>query len=197
VKGKEILTDIKESLNDKVFIKKDLKNYIPFIKYIPLFNEKKIKVIIINEDQSTNTFYKSLPKSYCLNINKKSYILVTKCILRMDDKPCIFYFYNNPFPIFLEHKVSTYKPINLKSEEELNIMDTKDRLNLASVTIDAESLNLAFNTRFIRGLYFGDGMTTKTMLYIVGAVVIGILLILQLTGQVDVLGSLNGMLTGR
>lgn len=190
-----VINELKSGLDEKFHTKKSFWSYIPIIKNF--VKKKQIKVVIINEDSSTNSYVKALPKSYFFEIDKKSYLLVPKCIMRVDNIPVIYYYFNNPFPIHHKFEYSTFKPIDLKTEEELAKMSFEEKTALASVSIDAESLNLAMNTRFIRGLYFGEGMTTKTILYIIGAVLIAILVILQLTGTVDVMGGMNKILTGR
>lgn len=155
------------------------------------FKRGRIRVIIINEDMSYSEYYRKYPKSYTIEIKEKAYFVVAKCIIR-GKYPMLIYFFNNPFPLYLEFRASKLKATDLHSEEQIRGMPEKELVTLSNIYLDAESVYLALNTRFLRGLYEKPGLTLKAWLLIMGAVVLVLLIVLQLTGKVDVMSWFAG-----
>lgn len=153
---------------------------------------KKILLIIINEDGSANEYYKNYPESYIFEIKKLSYVLVPKCIIR-GKIPTLVYFYNNPFPVLFDFEYTKLTAYDLKTSEQLEHIPESEKTTLKNTHIDAQTLNLAFNTRIMKGLYYENNITPKAIILIIGAILIAILIILQVTGVVDVWGMLTGV----
>ena len=70
--------------------------------------------------------------------------------------------------------------------------DIKTQQMLARIKLDAEGLHSLFNTKLIQGMYDNGSLTPKTILIFVIAAFVIILVVLQLTGTVDVMGMLSG-----
>lgn len=168
---------------------------LPIKDALGFLKKNKIRVIIIYEDQSFKEFFLKFPNSYILTIKNKAYFLVPKCIVR-GKYPTITYYYNNPCPIYQKYEVSELKAIDTYSDEQKAKLTTEKKVTLSNVFLDAETINLAFTTRIMRGLYANSIFTLKSFLIIFGVVVFCILLVLQLTGTVDVWGAITGQTLG-
>lgn len=151
----------------------------------------KIRVIIINEDGSFKEHFCNYPPSYAFEINKKSYILVPRSILKGKFPTCIYYF-NNPFPVLFQFKYSELTALSLRGNTQLAQLSTNQKCVLENISIDSETLNLAFNTRVMRGLYSESGITAKHIIIILIVISVVILVFLQVFGIVDVFGMISG-----
>lgn len=152
------------------------------------FGKGPVRILIIQEDQSANEYFMAWPSSYIFTIKDRAYFLVPKCILRMKF-PTLTYSYNNPFPYFLEFQRSTTTSNDLWKGKTENLPDRIKTL-LSEIIIDSEIVQLGFNNRFMRALYSGGGLTLRQWFMIIGAVLVAILVLLQLSGRVDVIGNL-------
>jgi len=161
----------------------------PMFQGKSFFSKGGLRVIIINEDMSANEYFLKLPKSYVIQLKDKSYFLVPKCVLRMKF-PTIIYYYNNPFPIGFKYEKSNVKATDLYNDESLELLNNEIKVHLSNTIIDAEMVKLGFDNRFMKGIYAQGGMTVKNYLLIMGAVLIVILVLLQVSGKVDVMGNL-------
>jgi len=155
------------------------------------FKKGKIRVLVINEDSSFKEHFLKLPDSYVFDIKNKSYLLIPKCVIG-GKFPTIVYFYNNPCPIFFKFEYSKITAQDLRTDEQLKLLTEDERINLAHIHMDSESINLAFNSRVMRGLYARKGLTLKTLIIILAVVLILVLIMLQVFGVVDVWGALTG-----
>lgn len=164
---------------------------LPVAKGFGWFKKNKIRIFLVNEDGSVNEYFLKLPDSYVFDIKKRSYALIGKCVLR-GQYPTMVYFFNNPMPILFKYQSSKLTAQDLRSDNQLALLGDEDRLNLAHVHLDSESLNLAFNSRVMRGLYASHGVTAKTIIIILVVVAVIVLIILHVTGVVDVWGALTG-----
>ena len=154
--------------------------------------QNKLRIIIINEDYSYKDYYVKYPNSYIIEIKKRSYVLIPECILR-GKIPTVLYYYNNPYPLTFKFEYSTVTALSLRNDpEQLKKLSPDKKIMLDNINIDAEALNLAFNTRVMRGLYAQSGITVKGIIIILIVVFIIILIMLQLFGVVDIYGLLTG-----
>ena len=160
------------------------------------FKGGTLRVLVINEDKSYREHFVRFPKSYVIKIINKSYLFVPKCVIR-GKHPTIVYYFNNPFPIDYEFQISTLKAIDLYSEDQKALLDDDVKVYLAKVSVDADIITLGFDNRFMAGMYGQGGLSVKVWLIIMGVVVVLILLFLQLTGKIDIIGSLNSGLGGK
>lgn len=184
---RKILTDLAEGIDEPLDIPEPIKKKL-------FFKAGKVRFLIINEDGSFNEYFHKLPDSYMTEIKGKSYLVLPKCIIR-GKYPTIIYFFNNPFPLLLEFKYSDIQAADLYNSELLDALKPEEKVTLANITLDSEAINLAFNSRVMRGLYARQGITPKVIIIILVVVVVIILLVLQLTGVVDVWGAITGQPT--
>lgn len=155
------------------------------------FKKGKLKVIIIYEDMSYKTYFKNFPKSYFLDIKKKSYLVVAKTIIK-GKYPTVLYFYNNPLPLFLEYEISSLSSLDLKTDEQKKELRENEEVILKNVFLDSEAVNIAFHTKFLKGLYDSAGFTYKSLIIILIVVAVIVLFFLQIFGVVDVIGAISG-----
>lgn len=138
-----------------------------------LFKKGKYRVFIIYEDLSYRDFKVKLKESYIFTIKKKSYLVVPECILR-GSNPILIYYFNNPYPVgFKYESVKDYKKVH------------------SAPVVDASNLRSVLTSNLINKMY-GSTMSIKNILIIVIVAFIIVLVILQLTGTVDVVGLLTG-----
>ena len=176
---------IKESLDDlDQPINLDETN-VSFLK------KNKIRVIIRYEDGSHATYYAKLGSSYYITIKKRKYLIIPKCFSK-GKNPTIEYYFNNPFPIEFSYESSKITPFELWQDPEKKIIPEDIKTSLASICVDSETLQNAFNSNWLKSMYAKPGLTTKSLLIIGGAIFIAILVILQVTGVVDVIGWIQG-----
>lgn len=147
--------------------------------------KNKLRVILVNEDGTFQEFFKKKPDSYTVDIKKKSYVVVPKAIIQ-GVFPTMIYFYNNPFPVWLEFQKSNIAALDLRSPDQLAKLKEEDKVTLANIGLDAESINLAFNTRVMRGLYSGGGITPKAIIIILVVIAVLLIIFLHIFGVIDV-----------
>lgn len=152
---------------------------------------RKIRLIIINEDYSFKEFFCNYPNSYTFELKNKSYVLVPKAIIR-GKYPTLIYFYNNPYPIQFIFQYSKLTAYDLRTEDQKSYLSEHQKTILQNTLLDAETINLAFNTRIMRGLYAENKFTAKNLIIILIVVSVIILIFLQVFGVVDVWGLITG-----
>lgn len=155
------------------------------------FKKGKYRILIIYEDSSFKEFWIKIKESYIIKIKGKAYIVVPRCILR-GTHSTLLYYYNNPNPIYLKFSHSELTASKFYSEEHLSELSKEQKEIFAKTYIDAEALQVGFSSKMISNLYKENVLTVKMMLLIMGGVFIVILVILQLTGTVDVMGFFSG-----
>lgn len=149
------------------------------------FKRKKVRLIIINEDSSFTEYFRKYPRSYLFKIKKKLYLLVPCAIIR-GKFPTLVYYYNNPFPLRFVFEYSKLRALDLKSMDQLKDMKDEEKTLLAQIQIDAETLNLAWDTRVMRAFYENAGLTWKVFLIIAIVAIIIIIVFLQLFGVINI-----------
>lgn len=121
------------------------------------FKKGKLRIVIHFEDNTTEDYYKSLGESYFFTINKRKYIIVSKCIIiGKGYTPEIHYYFNNPCPIFFEFRYTDLAVKELIEPERLEEMETKNPETfyiINKTVVDSEALNSAFNSKFLNGIY--------------------------------------------
>ena len=158
-----------------------------------LFKKGKIRCRIIFEDQSYKDYWKKLDKSYVIEINKKTYFLEPSCILRGKESTISWYF-NNPVPIIQTYEKSKLSMKKIIGDKEWAKLPDKQKKITASTFLDSDSATSVFNSRLIQGMYANTNMSLKQWLLIGGVVIIVILVLLQVTGAVDIVGGLKGII---
>lgn len=156
-----------------------------------IIEKGKIRVIVHYEDGSHVAYMLKLGQSYFFNIKKCYYLIVPKCISR-GKKPTIQYFYNNPNPIEIGYKATELKADNFRTKDELKNLAEGQKTILANTFIDAEALKSAMTSRLLQGIYQQSKLTLGAIMVICGAVLVVILIILHVTGVVDVVAMLGG-----
>lgn len=164
---------------------------IPVNSQASWMKAKKIRVIIINEDGSFKENFCKYPLSYAFEIKNRAYMLVPKAIIK-GKFPTIVYFFNNPFPVYFVFEYSKLTALDLRSEIQKAGLSENQKVIFQNVFIDSETLNLAFNTRVMKGLYSESRITAKHIIIIMVVVVVIILVFLQIFGVVDVWGAISG-----
>lgn len=174
----------------------DLDEPIEIPENVSRFRKKgKLKVVIHFEDGSYKEHYVKLSSDYYITIKKKKYLLVPKAIER-GKQPCVHYYFNNPWAIMF-----TYVPTTLKASELWSKM-LKDQVpkelleTLAQVSVDSGVLHQAIESNWLKSMYAKPGITTKAILLIIGSIIVAILVVLQITGVVDVIGWFTGSAGG-
>lgn len=158
---------------------------------LEFLHKGKIRIIIINEDMSYSTYFRNLPKSYMFTIKRKNYIIVSKAILQ-GKNPTIIYFFNNPCPLFFEFQKSDLSALDLRTEEQINLLPEDKIITFRNTILDAESLNIAFTTHAMKGIYSENNMTARNIIIILVVVCVIVLVFLQIFGVVDIIGMING-----
>ena len=186
------IIDLKESiasLEEPVKVPTGLSSY---------FKKGKLKIVFIYEDGSYSVIYKNVKKMkpYFLEYKKKLYQLIPKAILNSRSNPMIIYFYNNPAPLLLKFQSTKLTSEHLYTNSTKKTIEyDKDNLSYADIFIDSEGLYSAFNSNLLKGLYANNSLTWKNMLIIGVVAFVMILIVLQLTGSVDVFGMITGQAT--
>lgn len=153
-----------------------------------LYKGGRIRVRIINEDRSYIDYTCRLKNPYFLEIGKRYYMIVERCILR-GKIPFICFYFNNPLPIEFIHKTSPLSALDIRTDQEQRALRDEEKTILTNLKIDAEALRAAFTARILKGIY--EGTPLFTFKFIFGALVvicIVILVVLQLSGKVDIMG---------
>lgn len=159
------------------------------------FFSKDLRVIIIYEDGSGQEFFMKWPRRSILTIKDMSYFILPRAVIRMK-KPTLMFFYNNPMPIQLRYEASKLTALDLYSDEGEKLLDVEIKTILGNVTIDSEIVNNGFDNTFMRGLYNQGQTPLRTYIYIIGAIIIGIMVLLQATGKVDIIGNISAAIGG-
>ena len=175
----------------KFMSSKDLDAPILEPEKISIFRKNKIRCIIIYEDGRYEESFQSLKDGYSIEINQSRYIVVPKAIMR-GKYPTMYWYYNNPMPIWHRYTRSTINSLTLRTEEEIKKLTDEEKLNLANITIDAQSLKAMITSSIIKNFYHTNSISTKQLIIIAVIVLVVILMLLQMTGQVDVLGYVSG-----
>lgn len=155
------------------------------------FKWGNLRVLIINEDLSFKEFSVKFPESYIIDIKKRYYVVVPKCVLR-GASPTIVYYYNNPFPVEFMFTRSSLTPKDFIPVDRLNKLADEQKSIVSNVFVDAMGLKLAFQSEAMKSMYEKKGVTFKAVLIIVIVSFVLILIMLQLFGVVDVMGFLTG-----
>jgi len=155
------------------------------------FEKGKIRVIIYYEDGSHKVYMLRLSKSYFFEINKSYYLIVPRCISR-GNKPTISYYFNNPAPIEIGYQKSSLKADSFRNKKELDQLAEDQKTLLVNTYIDAEALKSAMTSRLLQGLYKDSKLSLGALMLIVGAVLLVILILLHVTGTVDVVAFITG-----
>jgi len=180
----------KTNLIQKMGLLDNLDDPIPF--KTGWFGKKGLLIMIIYEDQSYGFYKRKLKKNYFVTIKTKNYFLYPRCFLK-GAKSIIVYYYNNPIPIELKFQHTSLNASSIRTESELKKLADGQRKQLENIKIDAEALQSAFSSNLINKMYSENNFfTLKNILIITFAVLFIILLILQLTGTVDVMGLISG-----
>ncbi len=160
-----------------------------------IFSKGKLQCRIVYEDGSYKDFFKNFSTSYVIEINKRDYLVVPRCIIRGKNNS-ITWFFNNPIPINYEYQQSSLNAFELLQKDKKKGLSNDQKSILIRTTLDSEGLHSIFNTKLLQGLYPQEGMSGKQlMIWAIGGVLI-VLVILQVTGTVDVVGEFKGLLGG-
>jgi len=155
----------------------------------------KLKAVLHYEDGSYKEFFIKLGADYYITIKKKKYLLIPQCIER-GKQPAIHYYYNNPWPIEFMHTKSNLTALEFWSKKLRDLMPEDVKETLALVKVDAGVLHAAVESDWLKSMYARPGITTKMIILIIGAVLVIILILLQVTGTVDILGWISGAAGG-
>lgn len=162
-----------------------------------LFNKGKFKIIIIYQDLSIKTYRRNLKNPYYFTVGERDYLISSKCIIR-DKNPTLMYYFNNPFPIKFEHSPSsmTSQKImeKLKESRDEDDIDIKKNWKEIQTTInyDASTLHTLNTTNVINKMYNDGGKTMGDWMILIGGIAIAVLVILQVTGQIDIMTYISG-----
>jgi len=151
----------------------------------------KVRVIIIYEDLSFNEFFKKLNEDYLITIKEKKYILIPESVIRGKYNTFVYY-YNNPYPIRFTFTKTKLTSADMYNDETFQLLPEHLKMTLTDTYIDAKALHVAFSSNLINKMYALTKMSTMNWLIIIGAILIVVLVILQVTGTVDVMGALSG-----
>jgi hypothetical protein len=152
-----------------------------------LVKPSKIRLIIINEDKTGKEFYRKYPKSYYFVVKKKVYFFVSKAVLNLNF-PTVIYCYNNPFPVFIDYKITELDGKTVRSQAQFDALDDKEKMLASNFVIDGRTVQAAFDSDWMVGLFEKPSFNAKVLLIILAAVVLAVLIVLQLMCKIDVLG---------
>lgn len=157
---------------------------------IKFFKKGKVRIILIYEDQSYAEHYISIAKeNYFFTIKNRKYLINPKAFL-FGKQPIGVWYFNNPVQVQLPYTTSKVTAGLLNADNKLMSRDMKELYG--NIILDAEALHAAFTSNVIKGLYARQWLTGKMLLIILGVALMAVLVILQLTGKVDVFGFLTG-----
>lgn len=169
---------------------KDLESPVPIPSgALNFFKKGKIRCVFHYEDGSYHEVYKKFKKSYFIEYKNKLYQVVPKCISR-GKYPMIQWYYNNPAPILPKYQSTklTAEKLHQRKNEGEEIPE-KEKTYIANTYIDAEALHSAFSSNMLKGLYSSNKLSAKSLIIIAIVGFVMLLIILQLTGTVDVIGA--------
>ena len=154
------------------------------------FKRGKLKVIFIYEDGSYLEVYKKFDKSYFIENKKKLYQVVPRCIIR-GKRPMIMFYYNNPAPIEPKY-IHSELTADLLYREPKQQTEKSDKTFIPRTYLDSEALHSAMDSNIMKMMYQGNKLSAKTLIIIGIIVFVMILIILQVTGTVDIVGAFGG-----
>lgn len=159
------------------------------------FQRGGFRIWLIFEDMSYKIYKRKLKKDYVFTIKKKDYFIVPECILQ-GRHPVLMYYYNNPFPIKFSFRKSRLTSLLMRSEKERQELTDEIKEQMANLYIDASNVHSTLNSNLINKLNAEGFWSVKNIIIIVGVALVVVLIILQLTGTVDIIGELNRALGG-
>lgn len=155
------------------------------------FRRNKIRVLMRYEDGSHKTFYAKMGQAYFITLKKRKYVVLPECFSK-GKYPTIEYYFNNPFPIKFTYESCDLTPSQLWKNPDLKLIPKELVPILTSVCVDSETLQSAFDSNWLKSMYSKPGLTAKSLLFILGAIMIFVLVMLQVTGTVDVMSYITG-----
>ena len=156
------------------------------------FKKSKMRVFMIYEDQSFREFWVKSKNPYVLTIRKRRYILIPECIIR-GAYSTIFYYFNNPYPISMPYEKSKVTALDMVTVEQKKVMGDHMKNTLSKISLDSGTLDVAFSSNLINKMYAENRLTPKVILIFIIVGFLIVLILLQVTGKVDVIGALRGM----
>ena len=160
------------------------------------FKKGKIQCRIIFEDGSYSDSYQKLKLDYRVKIANKTYMLTPECIVA-GKSPFVCWYYNNPMPIYFGYQRSKFTAKDMITPKEYANLPPEKQKILANTILDGSGLSAVFNTNLLQGLYSSNDFWTVKNILIIGVVgTIILLVVLQLTGTVDIIGQLNSVVKG-
>lgn len=175
--GKKLIEDIKKPL--------ELSDSWSFLK------NGKARIIMIYEDHSFAEYFKKLKEDYVVTIKEKKYVLVPEAVITGKYNTFVYY-YNNPFPLKFKFEKTKLTAQAMYDHDTFITLPQELQTTLTETYLDSKALHVAFSSNLINKMYSENKMSTMNWLIILGAVLIVILVILQVTGTVDVMGMLSG-----
>lgn len=160
---------------------------------LSIFKKRKVQCTLIFPDQSYSVFFKTFRKGkgQVFEMMGGSYFYHPKCFLA--GKPTkAFWYYGNPLPIMLRYRATDLKADSLLSGDDEKALSDDELATLSQTYLDAESVKATLSSKVINSILARDWLTGKMVLVIVVAVFALILVVLQLTGKIDLFGWLTG-----
>ena len=152
----------------------------------------KCRFIIIYEDKSFKEFYKPLTEDYVVTIKKKKYVVLPEAVI-FGKYNTFAYYYNNPMPVNFQFEMSKITADKMYDKENFEKLPKGMQMTLANTYIDSKTINVAFTSNLVNKMYSDNKMSTMNWIFIMGAVLVVILVILQVTGTVDVFSMITGV----
>jgi hypothetical protein len=145
---------------------------------------------LIYEDLSFAEHFKKLNEDYFITIKNKKYVVVPKCFI-FGKYNTIMYYYNNPFPIGFEYKISKLSSLDFYDDTVIKKLSQQQRDDLSEVVIDAKTIDVAMNSNLVNKMYSEGKMTTFNYILIIGAVLVVVLILLHVFGVIDLMAILG------
>jgi len=168
-----------------------LKKPLEFSDSWNFLKKGKIRIVMIYEDQSFAEYFKKLDEDYVFTIKEKKYVIVPEAVI-IGKYNTFVYYYNNPMPIKMSYTKTKLTCDKMYDNETFKSLPPELQTTLSETYLDSKALHVAFSSNLINKMYSESKMSTMNWLIIIGAVLIVILVILQATGTVDVVGMLSG-----
>lgn len=154
-----------------------------------------ITVFIIYEDSSFKKYKLKLKDAYFFTIRGKKYNIVSKAFL-FAPEPMVMYYFNNPMPLFFQHTISQLTAKAFRDPQEFEKLPLEEQVVLSKIILDSTGIDAAFSSSLMKSFYAENKFTTKSLIIIAVVVLVVVLLGLQLTGTVDVMGQISRMAGG-
>ena len=154
------------------------------------YRKGKVKVIIFYPDISYTEHFMSFRKGTTFVINEKRYIIVPETIVKGKKFSSVRYYYDNPFPIRIGYqRTPLRKDVNFTDRDPI----TKEvKVYNTQVEMNSTVYNDAMTTKVFADMYRNNSwLTPKNLIIIMVALLVVVLIYLQLSGQVDILGKLG------